>query len=77
MTITIELPDNVRADKRNLKTALAVQLYELGILDSGDAADLAGLSRRTFIEKMPKYGYSIFDLSTQEVQEDLDNARSW
>jgi predicted HTH domain antitoxin len=72
----MDLPDTVKTDKRDLKIALTVNLYEQGILDSGDAAELAGLSRRVFIEQMPKYGHSIFDLSDAEVQEDLQNVRS-
>jgi predicted HTH domain antitoxin len=77
MELTLELPDSMALDEKDLKIRIAIDLYENGILDSGDAAEMAGLSRREFIETMPRYGYSIFDMDESEIEEDLENARNW
>ena len=39
---------------------LAAQLYEHGILSSGQAAEMVGLSERSSIELLEKYGVSGF-----------------
>lgn len=52
----------------------AVKLYELGKLSSGRAAQMAGLSRVSFLSRLSHYKVSIFDLSEEEILEDLQNA---
>jgi predicted HTH domain antitoxin len=42
-------------------------------LSLGQAAKVAGLSKRTFIEIMGKYGFSIFQMSEEEFLNDLEN----
>ena len=51
----------------------AAKLYEMGRLSSGRAAQLAGLPRVVFLQKLAEYGVSIFNL-TEELEEDLRNA---
>lgn len=68
-TIQIPLPDEV-VDDLSLsgqaladlaREALLVQLYARGELASGTAAHLLGISRRTFLDLLGRYGVSIFD----------------
>lgn len=66
-TLTINLPDSV--DEKDVKMQLAAQLFEKGILSSGQAADLVGISKKEFIESVGKYGVSIFG----ETAEDIDD----
>jgi hypothetical protein len=47
---------------------LAGLLFEKGIMSSGQAADLVGISKREFIENIGKYGISVFG----ETIEDID-----
>jgi len=54
--------------------AAAAKLYELGKLSSGRAADLAGLSRVRFLQALGQYGVPIFDLTEEELAQDLRNA---
>jgi predicted HTH domain antitoxin len=54
--------------------AAAAKLYELGKLSSGRAAELAGVSRVSFLKALSRYGVSIFDLTEEELEEDLRNA---
>nr|GFD52113.1 hypothetical protein [Tanacetum cinerariifolium] len=49
-TLTVELPDSVNLDVQQAKMLLAVKLHERGILSLGQAAEVAGYSKRTFME---------------------------
>jgi len=77
-----ELPDEVLLSLKEtpesltkvIRMAAAAKLYELGKLSSGRAADLAGLSRVRFLQALGQYGVSIFDLTEEELAQDLRNA---
>ena len=47
-TLTLQIPDNL--DEKEAKTLLAAKLYEKGSLSLGQAAELAGYSKRSFME---------------------------
>jgi len=64
-TLTINLPDTV--DEKDVKMQLAAQLFDKGILSSGQAADLAGISKKEFLENVGKYGVSIFGESVEDI----------
>jgi predicted HTH domain antitoxin len=53
---------------------LATRLYEQGKLSLGQAADLAGYTKRAFIETLSKYGVSIFNYPATEIFQDVTNA---
>jgi len=53
---------------------LASKLYEDGLLSSGQAAEMVGVSKRTFIEMMGKYGVSVFSPSPETLNQDIMNA---
>jgi predicted HTH domain antitoxin len=57
-----------------LRLAAAMKLYELGRLSSGAAAALAGLPRTVFLSKLAEYGINTFQLSEDELKEDLARA---
>lgn len=65
-TLTIQLPDTV--DEKDVKMQLAAYLYDKGIMSSGQAADLAGISKREFIETVGRYGVSIFGESIDDLE---------
>lgn len=48
-----------------------VKLYELGRLSSGAAANLAGIPRVVFLNKLADYGVPTFRLTADELAEDL------
>lgn len=66
-TLKIQVPNNV--DEALVKMQIAALLFEKGVLSSGQAAEIAGVSKREFIESVGKYGVSIFG----ESAEDLNN----
>lgn len=65
-TLVIQVPDTV--DEKDVKMQLAAHLYGRGILSSGQAADLAGISKREFIESVGYYGVSIFGEGIEDIE---------
>ncbi len=49
-TLTLNIPDTLDLDNRDLAMMVSTQLYEQGNLSLGQAAEVAGLSKRTFAE---------------------------
>jgi predicted HTH domain antitoxin len=77
MQIILNIPDHIKLDasEHDIKMHMACKLYETGLLDTGYAAKSIGITRREFIENMGKYGASIFNLSDEELIEDIRVAR--
>lgn len=73
-TLEIELPASVTLSEFDLKMTLAAKLYEDGTLSGGQAADLAGVSKRTFLESLGKYGVSVFGYTADELREELSRS---
>jgi len=65
-TLTLQLPDAV--DEKDVKMQLAAYLYDKGIMSSGQASDLAGISKREFIERVGQYGVSIFGERIEDLE---------
>ncbi len=72
-TIEFALPKSVDVTDFELKMIVASKLYELGKLSSGQAAEVAGLSKRAFLELLGKYNVSVFGYDETELEEDLKN----
>jgi len=73
-TVSFTIPDNIDIKESELKIILAGELYERERLSLSQAANLAGLSKRTFIEIMGMYGFSIFSQSEEDLLSDIKNA---
>ena len=78
-TLTLQLPDSLSPQaEHDLKMELAGALYAKGLLSTGQAAQLVGISRREFIETMGRYGFSIFDNYTAaDLDHDLTTLRHY
>ncbi len=72
--VLISLKEDTEAFSKELRVAAAMKLFELGRLSSGRAAQLAGMSRIAFLNTAADYHVSIFDASTDELNEDIRNA---
>ena len=55
-TLTITVPDTVELEDREIVMYLASRLYEKSKLSLGQAAEMAVLSKRTFMEMFGHYG---------------------
>lgn len=74
MTLQVKLPQKFNLSEAEIKIILAGELYERGSLSIGQAAEIAGLTKRAFIEIMGKYGYSLFSKSVDDLLSDIKNA---
>ena len=57
-----------------LKMMIASKLFEDGKLSSGQAANIVGISKRSFVDLMGKYNVSLFGYDPDELEKDLKNA---
>lgn len=70
--ITLQVSDFVNLDDKDLVMILASKLYENGKLSLGQAAELVGISKRSFAGLLGTYGVSLFnypasDLSSEKM----------
>ena len=73
-TVSLKIPDTVELDDRDIAMIVASSLYEKGKLSLGQAAELAGLSKRTFVELLGKYDVSVFNYPPSDLTRDVKNA---
>lgn len=73
-TLTINVPDNLDVDNRDIAMLVSTQLYKEGKLSLGQAAEVAGLTKRTFVEILGSYNVSIFNFPASELSNDVANA---
>lgn len=73
-TLTLNVPDNLDLDSKQVALLLASRLYEQGKLSLGEAAELAGQTKRVFAELLASYDVSIFNYPATEISEDIANA---
>ena len=68
--LRVTLPCSLSEDEAKL--LLAVKLYEVSKVSLGQAAKLAGFSKRTFMEVLGRYHIPIFDYSPDDLQQEID-----
>ena len=73
-TLTFNVPDSFDLDDKEVAMLLATKLYEQGKLSLGQAAELVGLSKRTFAELLGRYNVSIFNYPASDLARDVKNA---
>lgn len=72
--VTLNMPDNLEMDNNEVAMLVATHLYEQGKLSLGQAAEMAGLTKRTFAELLGKNNVSIFNYSALDLSSDVTNA---
>ncbi len=68
----IEIPPTITVAEAKLY--LAMKLFEIGRLSCGQAAELAGYSKHTFMELLGKQGVAVMNYPASELQDDLAHA---
>ena len=76
-TIVINVPSQAQTDAFEVKMMVAGGLYERGKLSAGQAAEVAGISKRAFLELLGKFGFSVFGYSAEELADDLIRLEEW
>ncbi|MEW5745406.1 MAG: UPF0175 family protein [Nitrospirota bacterium] len=81
-TMCIKYPESVLAAlnlspeifEQEAKTALAVKLYEMGRLTSGQAASLVGISRVAFLLNCSRYGAATVEWDQSELDSEFSDS---
>jgi predicted HTH domain antitoxin len=73
-TITLNMPDSLGMENREVAMFVASRLYEQGKLSLGQAAEVVGLSKRVFAELLGTYNVSIFNYPASDLSRDVLNA---
>lgn len=73
-TIQIQLPDTVNIDAHEIQLLLAGKLYEKGLLSIGQAAQMAGFTKRAFMELLGHYQVSVINYPADDIGQDFENA---
>lgn len=73
-TLTLNVPDSLDVNSKELIILFAATLYEKGKLSLGQAADVAGLTKRTFMELLGNYNISVFNFPSSDLSSDAANA---
>ncbi len=73
-TLQIQLPDSINIETQEIQLLLASRLYEKGLLSVGQAAQMTGLSKRTFIELLGRYQVSVLNYPAEDIMQDFENA---
>ena len=73
--MTLQIPDNL--DESEAKSMLAAKLYEKRALSLGQAAEMAGYTKRAFIEVLGSYDVSIFNYPDNDLEKDILNAKNY
>ena len=68
--MTVELPLNVSDAEARL--AMAVRLFEKGMISLGQAAGVAGFSKRAFMDILGREGIAVVNYPADELQKELD-----
>lgn len=76
-TLSIDIPDTLELDEKEVKMALASKLYERGKLTLGQAASLTGYSKEAFMELLAEYGVTVINYSPEELDDDIKNAEKY
>jgi predicted HTH domain antitoxin len=73
-TLQIQLPDSINIETQEIQLLLASRLYEKGLLSVGQAAQMTGLSKRTFMELLGRYQVSVLNYPAEDIMQDFENA---
>ncbi len=72
--IQLNKPDSVELKDCDFSMIIASKLYQDATLSAGQAAEEAGLSKRTFLEILGRYDVSVFSSSVEHLRSDITNA---
>jgi len=76
-TIQLNIPDSLDLNDREAKMLLASRLYEQGKLTLGQAAELVGLSKGTFMELLADYNVPLINHPANDLDNDIQNAKDY
>ncbi|MCL2067913.1 MAG: UPF0175 family protein [Treponema sp.] len=73
MEVTLTVPDVANLSKVDAQLLFAIKLFETQKLSIGKAAEVAGLSYRTFREMLMRYEVPIVSMTEEDVRQEVAN----
>ncbi len=70
-SMNLNIPDNVEINNNELTVIVATRLYEIGKLSLGQASEIIGCSKSSFIELLGKYNISVFNYPASDLESDV------
>ena len=70
-SMNLNIPDNVEINNNELTVIVATRLYEIGKLSLGQASEMIGCSKSSFIELLGKYNISVFNYHASDLESDV------
>ena len=67
--LRVTLPDSLSVEEGRL--LLAVKLYEVGKVSLGQAAKVAGYSKRAFLETLGRQQVPVLNYSAEELRDEI------
>jgi predicted HTH domain antitoxin len=74
MQLILEVPDTANVSQTDAQILFAMKLFEAGKLSLGKAAEVAGLSYRTFHELLLRYGIPVLVINENDMEWEVNNA---
>lgn len=68
--VTLDLPSHISSEEA--RRLLSIKLYEAERISLGKAAELAGYSKRAFMELLVKEGIPVLDYPPEELDRELE-----
>ena len=65
-----------RPAKDSVRELIVLELYREGLISSGKAAELMGLPRVEFIRRAGQQGIPYFQMSREELRQEIEQAKS-
>jgi len=75
--MTLNIPDSINLSDIEAKMIIASRLYEKSKVTLGQAAELVGISKSTFIELLFDYNVPLINHSIFDLEEDIRNAKNY
>lgn len=83
-TVPVPVPDDLAAQlqieearlPQELRWLIAVKLYELGRVSAGVAAEMAGVSRVEFLNRLAEFRVSPINLDAEALAHEFETART-
>ncbi len=72
--VILNIPETINLKTFDFSVYVASKMYEDGLVSSGQASEMVGISKRAFIEILGKYGVSLFSKSIDDLEKEIDNA---
>lgn len=73
----LNIPDSLDISDLEARMILAARLYEKSKLTLGQAADLVGISKTTFMDLLSEFNVPLINHSALDLDKDIENAKNY